>query len=57
MKIDPKVYSIVACAWALGGIVALLAYLDNKKLYKMKKEIMEIDLEMKKHQLTHRKNQ
>ena len=54
-KISPKVYNLVACAWALGGIVALLAYLDNRKTAKVKKELMALEKQIKEHQLSHEK--
>jgi len=54
-KLSPKVYNLVACAWALGGVVALLAYLDTRKTAKMKKDLLALEKEIKEHELKHHK--
>tara|TARA_R110000751_G_scaffold116371_2_gene216000 strand:+ start:172 stop:351 length:180 start_codon:yes stop_codon:yes gene_type:complete len=49
--ISPKIWNILAITWTLGGIVALLTYLDNKKIKKMRVEILELDKKIKEHEL------
>lgn len=50
-NISPKVWNIIAITWALGGVVALLTYLDNKKLKKMREDVLELDKRIKEHEL------
>tara|TARA_R110000751_G_scaffold258936_4_gene358301 strand:+ start:4478 stop:4654 length:177 start_codon:yes stop_codon:yes gene_type:complete len=54
-KISPKIWNIVGVAWALGGVVALLAYLDSRKATKLKEEVLKLDQAIKQHELDHRR--
>ncbi len=55
-KIDPKIWNVVAISWALGGVVALLAYLDQRKATKLKEEVLKLDQKIKEHELQHSKS-
>jgi len=50
-QVSPKIWNFIALTWALGGVVALLTYIDNKKLRKMREEVMELDKAIKEHEL------
>tara|TARA_R110000751_G_scaffold306888_2_gene426500 strand:- start:128 stop:313 length:186 start_codon:yes stop_codon:yes gene_type:complete len=50
-NINPKVWNLIAVTWALGGIVALLTYLDNRKIRKMREEVLDLDKKIKEHEL------
>jgi len=53
---ESKIKWIIAGLGALGGIVALLVYLDQKKHNAVQKEIFELDKEIKMLQLEKLKN-
>lgn len=53
---ESKIKWIIAGLGALGGIVALLIYLDQKKHNQVQKEIFELDKEIKMLQLQKLKN-
>jgi hypothetical protein len=53
---DNKIKWLIAGLGALGGIVALLVYLDQKKHNAVEKEIFELDREIKLLQLKKLKN-
>jgi len=50
-NIDPKIWNVVALAWALGGVVALLAYLDQRKSAKIREDVLLLDKQIKEHEL------
>tara|TARA_R110000764_G_scaffold542_6_gene2079 strand:- start:8170 stop:8352 length:183 start_codon:yes stop_codon:yes gene_type:complete len=50
-QVSPKVWNLIAITWTLGGVVALLTYLDNKKITKMREEVMLLDKKIKEHEL------
>lgn len=65
MKISPmhidllqesKIKWIIAALGALGGVVAILVYLDQKKHNQVQKEIFALDKEIKMLQLQKLKN-
>ena len=53
---EKKLKWIIAGLGALGGIVAMLVYLDQKKHNKVQKELFELDKEIKILQLSKLKN-
>ena len=53
---EGKIKWLVAGLGALGGVVALLIYLDQKKHNDVEKEIFELDKEIKLLQLQKLKN-
>lgn len=53
---ESKIKWLVAGLGALGGVVALLIYLDQKKHNDVEKEIFELDKEIKLLQLQKLKN-
>lgn len=53
---ESKIKWLIAGLGALGGIVALLVYLDQKKHNSVEKEIFELDKEIKLLQLKKLKN-
>jgi hypothetical protein len=53
---EGKIKWLIAGLGALGGIVALLVYLDQKKHNSVEKEIFELDKEIKILQLQRLKN-
>jgi len=53
---ESKIKWLIAGLGALGGIVALLVYLDQKKHNSVEKEIFELDKEIKLLQLRKLKN-
>ena len=56
-QINPKIWNLIAITWTLGGVVALLTYMDNKKIRKMKEQVMELDKKIKEHELQNHMNQ
>lgn len=53
---ESKIKWLIAGLGALGGIVAVLVYLDQKKHNQVEKEIFELDKEIKLLQLKKLKN-
>lgn len=53
---ESKIKWIIAALGALGGVVAILVYLDQKKHNQVQKEIFALDKEIKMLQLKKLKN-
>lgn len=51
-----QIKNVIIALSALGGIVAIMAYIDQKRHNKIKEEIMSIDKEIKELQLSKLKN-
>lgn len=49
-----KISMIIACVAALGGLVAVLGYFENKRDKELKREIMELDKNIKLLELDHK---